>query len=105
MKSNHLTFSCDFIIKLTIVPPSANRVVEVDEMWRARENDLELESKLKRRNKERGDSRGEKRKGDSRNMSSSSKTEEGTAYNSSYSDQDDGLGDDEVEKFLHSRLV
>lgn len=82
----------------------ANRVVEVDEMWRAREKELELESKLKRRNKERGDSRGEKRKGDSRNMSSSSKIEEGTAYNSSYSDQDDGLGDDEVEKFLHSRV-
>ncbi|KAM3195341.1 hypothetical protein ACQJBY_071453 [Aegilops geniculata] len=79
----------------------ANRVVEVDEMWRAREKELELEFKLKRRNKERGDSRGEKRKGDS---SSSSKIEEGTAYNSSYSDQDDGLGDDEVEKFLHSRV-
>uniref|UniRef100_A0A453QQU3 Uncharacterized protein n=3 Tax=Aegilops tauschii TaxID=37682 RepID=A0A453QQU3_AEGTS len=82
----------------------ANRVVEVDEMWRAREMELELESKLKRRNKERGDSRGEKRKGDSRNMSSSSKIEEGTAYNSSYSDQGGGLGDDEVEKFLHSRV-
>lgn len=82
----------------------ANRVVEVDEMWRAREKELELESRLKRRNKERGDSRGEKRKGDSRNMSSSSKIEEGTAYSSSYSDQDVGLGDDEVEKFLHSRV-
>ncbi|VAI70394.1 unnamed protein product [Triticum turgidum subsp. durum] len=82
----------------------ANRVVEVDEMWRAREKELELESKLKRRNKERGDSRGEKRKDDSRNMSSNSKIEEETTYNSSYSDQDDGLGDDEIEKFLHSRV-
>ena len=73
-------------------------------MWRAREKELELESKLKRRYKDRSESRGEKRKGDLSNQSSSSKIEEGT-YNSSYSDQEDGLGDDEVEKFLQSRLV
>ncbi|CAM0905645.1 unnamed protein product [Alopecurus aequalis] len=82
----------------------ANRVVEVDEMWRAREKEIELESKLKGRYQDRSDSRGMKRKGDSRNQSSSSKIEEGTAYNSSYSDQEDGLGDDEVKKFLHSRV-
>jgi hypothetical protein len=85
--------------------PAANRVVEVDEMWRAREKELELESKLKRRYKDHSDSRGEKRKGDSSNQSSSSKIEEDIAYNSSYSDHEYGLGDDEVEKFLHSRLV
>ncbi|KAM0826861.1 hypothetical protein ACQ4PT_068580 [Festuca glaucescens] len=82
----------------------ANHVVEVDEMWRAREKELELESKLKRRYKYHSDSRGEKCKGDSSNQSSSSKINEDIAHNSSYSDQEDGLGDDEVDKFLHSRV-
>lgn len=86
--------------------PAANRVVEVNEMWRAREKELELESKMKRRTKDLGDARGEKRKSDLRNQSSSPRVEEeGIAYNSSYSDQEDGLGDDDIEKFLHSRSV
>lgn len=85
--------------------PTANRVVEVNEMWRAREKELELESKMKR-SRGLGDARGEKRKSDLRNQSSSPRVEEeGIAYNSSYSDQEDGLGDDDIEKFLHSRSV
>ncbi|KAG0542161.1 hypothetical protein BDA96_02G079300 [Sorghum bicolor] len=81
----------------------ANRVVEVDEMWRAREKELELESKMKGRSKDRDDFRGEKRKSDLRNHISSSRVEqEGTTYNNSYSDQEDGLRDDEIERFLHS---
>ncbi|CAN6209680.1 unnamed protein product, partial [Urochloa humidicola] len=51
----------------------ANRVVEVDEMWRAREKELELESKMKgrcSRSKDRDDYRGEKRKSEFRNYSS-----------------------------------
>ncbi|KAL6639553.1 hypothetical protein ACP70R_023283 [Stipagrostis hirtigluma subsp. patula] len=83
----------------------ANRVVEVNEMWRAREKELALESKMKRRTNDRDDSRGEKRKSDLRSHSSSSRIEkEGTNYSSSYSDKEDGLGDDEIEKFLHSRV-
>ncbi|XP_006657558.1 nucleolar protein 58 [Oryza brachyantha] len=83
----------------------ANRVVEVNEMWRAREKELQLESKMKRRTKDLGDTRGEKRKSDLRNQSSSPRVEEeGIAYNSSYSDQEDGLGDDDIEKFLNSRV-
>ena len=85
---------------------AANRVVEVDEMWRAREKELELESKMKGRSKDRDDFRGEKRKSDLRNHISSSRVEqEGTTYNNSYSDQEDGLRDDEIERFLHSRSV
>ncbi|KAL6646826.1 hypothetical protein ACP70R_015520 [Stipagrostis hirtigluma subsp. patula] len=86
----------------------ANRVVEVDEMWRAREKELELESKMKARSsrsKDRDDSRGEKRKSDLRNQTSSSRTEqEGITYYNSCSDQGDGLRDDEMERFLHSRV-
>uniref|UniRef100_A0A0D9WWU4 Uncharacterized protein n=1 Tax=Leersia perrieri TaxID=77586 RepID=A0A0D9WWU4_9ORYZ len=81
----------------------ANRVVEVNEMWRARDKELELESKMKRTN-DHGDARGEKRKNDLRNQSSSPRIEEGTAYSSSHSDQEDGLRDDDIEKFLHSRV-
>ncbi|KAL5196584.1 hypothetical protein ABZP36_000096 [Zizania latifolia] len=83
----------------------ANRVVEVDEMWRAREKELELESKMKTRTHDRRDSRGEKRKSDLTNQSSSTRIQqEDIAYNSSYSDQEDGIGDDEIERFLHSRV-
>lgn len=78
-------------------------------MWRAREKELELESKMKSRSigsKDLDDSRGEKRKSDSRNHSSSSRVEqERIACNNSYSDQEDGLEDDEIERFLHSRSV
>jgi len=51
------------------VCPAANRVVEVDEMWRAREKELELVLKMKGRNgrsNDRDDFRGEKRKSDLR---------------------------------------
>ncbi|CAL5079247.1 unnamed protein product [Urochloa decumbens] len=83
----------------------ANRVVEVDEMWRAREKELELESKMKGRSKDRDDYRDEKRKSEFRNHSSSSRVQqEGTTCNISYSDQDAGLRDDEIERFLHSRV-
>ncbi|RLN28062.1 hypothetical protein C2845_PM05G30130 [Panicum miliaceum] len=86
----------------------ANRVVEVNEMWCAREKELELESKMKSRSsksKDLDDSRGEKRKSDSTNHSSSSRVEqEGNTYSNSYSDQEDGLGGDEIERFLHSRV-
>jgi len=86
----------------------ANRVVEVNEMWRAREKELELESKMNSRSsksKDLDDAKGQKRKSDSRNHSSSSRLEkEGITYSNSYSDQEDGLGDDEIERFLHSRV-
>jgi hypothetical protein len=84
--------------------PVANRVVEVNEMWRAREKELELESKMTGRFRDHDDSRGEKRKNDSRNLACSSRIDQET-INSSYSEQKDGLGDDEIENFLHSRSV
>lgn len=89
------------------VCPAANRVVEVNEMWRARAKELELESKMKSKNSRsnnRDDFRGEKPKSDLRNHSSGSRFEqEGTTYSNSYSEREDGLSDDEIERFLHSR--
>uniref|UniRef100_A0A453SJ63 Uncharacterized protein n=1 Tax=Aegilops tauschii subsp. strangulata TaxID=200361 RepID=A0A453SJ63_AEGTS len=94
---------------------AANRVVEVNEMWRAREKELELESKMKTRTNGRIDSRSHKRKNDSRDQSPVSKTQRDRPYgasfssrdshSSSYSDWEDGLGDDEIEEFLRSRSV
>ncbi|KAF7103175.1 hypothetical protein CFC21_104197 [Triticum aestivum] len=90
----------------------ANRVVEVNEMWRAREKELELELKMKTRTNGRIDSRSQKRKNDSRDQSPVSKTQRDRPYGasfssrdsqgSSYSDRGDGLGDDEIEEFLRS---
>lgn len=106
-----MTTSITFILSSELkyaVCPAANRVVEVNEMWRAREKELELESKMKgrsNRSKDRDDFRGEKRKSELGNHSSSSRVEEGIAYNNSDSDQVDGLRDDDLERFLHSRSV
>jgi hypothetical protein len=82
---------------------ATNRVVEVNEMWRAREKEFELESRMKGRYNDHDDSRGEKCKNDSRNQVSSSRIDqERINYNISYSEQKVGLGDDEIQNFLHS---
>jgi hypothetical protein len=82
-------------------------------MWRAREKELELESKMKTRINGRVDSRSQKRKNDRRDQSVSSKSEQDRPYattcssrdSCTYSDRVDGLGDDDIEEFLHSRSV
>ena len=105
-----------FFFELKFISLSAaNRVVEVNEMWRAREKELELKSKMKARTNGHLDSRSQKRKNDSRDQSFSSKTEQDRPYDASCSSRDsrsspylnreDGLGDDEIEEFLHSRSV
>jgi hypothetical protein len=95
---------------------AANRVVEVNEMWRAREKEMELESLMKTRINGRVDSTSQKRKNDSRDQSFSSKAEPDRrpyatpcssrdSRSTSYSDREDGLGDYDIEEFLHSRSV
>lgn len=84
-------------------------------MWRAREKELELESKMKTRTNGRIDSRSQKRKNDSRDQSPVFKIQRDRPYgasfssrdshSSSYSDREDGLDDDEIEEFLRSRSV
>nr|XP_020157975.1 uncharacterized protein LOC109743307 isoform X1 [Aegilops tauschii subsp. strangulata] len=103
-----------FLAATVLGVQQANRVVEVNEMWRAREKELELESKMKTRTNGRIDSRSHKRKNDSRDQSPVSKTQRDRPYgasfssrdshSSSYSDWEDGLGDDEIEEFLRSRV-
>lgn len=84
-------------------------------MWRARKKELELESKTKSRINGRMQLRSEERKDDSRDELCASKIEQDRSYamssssrdsdGSSYVDREDGLGDNEIEEFLRSRLV
>lgn len=91
----------------------ANRAVEVTEMWRAREKELQLEAKLKERSKQYTGklSSGEKPYSNSQHIPSSSRHKESMeslSYPPSKSDLDDcsnrdGLRDEELEEFLHAR--
>jgi hypothetical protein len=79
-------------------------------MWRAREKELELESKMKTINQCQIYLRSLKCKTESRYQSFNSRTEQDRPYvasclsrdlrRSSYSDLEDGLGDDELEQQL-----
>lgn len=103
-----------FLAATVLGVQQANRVVEVDEMWRARKKELELESKTKSRINGRMQLRSEERKDDSRDELCASKIEQDRSYamssssrdsdGSSYVDREDGLGDNEIEEFLRSRV-
>ncbi|CAN6688029.1 unnamed protein product [Malus baccata var. baccata] len=89
----------------------ANRAVEVNEMWRLRQKEKELDNRLKGNKDEsrcRGDSNSPTPSGkghavadDSAGPSCSSRKRE---YESCHSRQENGLGDEELEEFLHSRV-
>ncbi|KAJ6424482.1 hypothetical protein OIU84_025294 [Salix udensis] len=92
-----------------------NRAVEVNEMWRVRQKEIEMDDRLRERSgyddncsKNCGDvgdiprSTGRRHSVNENNtrVSSSSSKRVG----SSYSGEDEGLRDEEVEEFLHSRV-
>ncbi|KAL3621040.1 hypothetical protein CASFOL_035952 [Castilleja foliolosa] len=100
----------------------ANRVVEVNEMWRLREKQLELdnrlrgsrnESRTRRSNEESCESHRSRSRSRGRSRSSSCNELETSRNDSPYSKKrcindlepvaDEGLKDDEVDEFLHSR--
>ncbi|WOK91965.1 hypothetical protein Cni_G00656 [Canna indica] len=105
-----------FLTATVLGVQQANRAVEVTEMWRAREKELELQARINDNTKMGRDkrSRAEKHQTDSQRVGSSSRHEQentntAISYSSSkedledyYSDKD-GLRDEEVEKFLRSR--
>lgn len=82
-------------------------------MWRAREKELELEAKLKSGTKDKSTIRVDRQQGNVVKLSSrheqanrdpavsSSSSKRG--HEDCNSDNDGGLGDDEIEEFLHSR--
>lgn len=96
------------------LPFSANKAVEVNEMWRVRQKELELNDRLKgmsqddiRHNRRHGDtskpSRNTNRRHE-RNVSASCSSSKRVAE-SCFSREDEGLRDEEVEEFLHTRFV
>ncbi|XP_022748626.1 protein FAM133-like [Durio zibethinus] len=101
-----------FLTATVLGVQQANRAVEVNEMWRVRQKELELNDSLKRRSKD--DSRHSRSHADisspprsaSRrheiNFSASCSSSKRVAE-SCYSRQDEGLRDQEVEEFLQSR--
>ncbi|EEF40253.1 splicing regulatory glutamine/lysine-rich protein 1 [Ricinus communis] len=93
----------------------ANRAVEVNEMWRVRQKELELDDRLKGRSRHESSSSSQHRE-NNRSPRSTSKRQAVNGDNSSacsssinipgncYSREDEGLRDEEVEEFLHSRV-
>ncbi|KAL3814345.1 hypothetical protein ACJIZ3_015613 [Penstemon smallii] len=91
---------------------SANRAVEVNEMWRLREKQLELDNRLERtrngsssrRNHEDGrESCSSRDCTELEPSASASLTSKKRTFHGLPSVDDEGLKDDEIEEFLHSR--
>ncbi|XP_024400007.1 uncharacterized protein [Physcomitrium patens] len=79
----------------------ANRIVDMEEMWRQR--DLENNARRDKSSRETRDERFEVRSADrDYHAERMNLNEEGS--DTSSSDQDDGLKDEDIEKFLHSRV-
>ncbi|XP_021300276.1 serine/arginine-rich splicing factor 11 [Herrania umbratica] len=102
-----------FLTATVLGVQQANRAVEVNEMWRVRQKELELNDRLKGRS--RDDSRHSRSHGDISNPSrSTSRRHDSNASascssskrvaESSYSREDEGLRDGEIEEFLNSRI-
>lgn len=92
-----------------------NRAVEVNEMWRVRQKELELDDKLKSRSKDyRSDSsrdgHGELSGSQSKRHNSNTRHDLNASCSSSkrsneeHSKVDEGLRDEEIEEFLQSRV-
>ncbi|MQL93271.1 hypothetical protein Taro_025920 [Colocasia esculenta] len=94
----------------------ANRAVEVDEMWRAREKELELDNKLSHRSKDTAKYGGERYHDDLSKESTSlirgkpsadipvSQSSRKHKHRDLLSEEYEGLKDEEVEEFLQSRM-
>ncbi|TXG71711.1 hypothetical protein EZV62_000290 [Acer yangbiense] len=104
-----------FLTATVLGVQQANRSVEVNEMWRVRQKELELNDRLKGRSREESNcsrhtdvgnsSRSSnKRHGIDTDSASASCLSSKRAYESSYSREDEGLRDEEIEKFLQSRV-
>uniref|UniRef100_A0A5B6ZA34 Uncharacterized protein n=1 Tax=Davidia involucrata TaxID=16924 RepID=A0A5B6ZA34_DAVIN len=104
-----------FLTATVLGVQQANRAVEVNEMWQVRQKELELDDRLKRRQKDKSSS-GRSHRDICDSPRSTSKRRAGSETNASaacssgerviqdcYSREDEGLRDEEIENFLHSR--
>ncbi|KAE8716912.1 DUF21 domain-containing protein [Hibiscus syriacus] len=102
-----------FLTATVLGVQQANRAVEVNEMWRVRQKELELNDRLKGRSKNGtklsrsyGDSSNSSRRTSEKHETdlSSSSSSSKIIAESSYLGEDEGLRDEEIEKFLQSRV-
>ncbi|CAN4112062.1 unnamed protein product [Withania somnifera] len=87
----------------------ANRAVEVNEMWKLRQKELELENRLNQRSADKNSdtkSQGvsERRLHEMCDIDSGTSGSKKRGMQDSHSSEDKGLRDTEIEEFLHSRI-
>ncbi|GAV75372.1 hypothetical protein CFOL_v3_18851 [Cephalotus follicularis] len=105
-----------FLTATVLGVQQANRAVEVDEMWRARQKELELNDRLNRRSKDESNNCRTNRDTDNSSRGTSMRRPliddtAGSSYSSSKrvieictSREYEGLGEEDIEEFLHSRV-
>lgn len=93
-----------FLTATVLGVQQANRAVEVNEMWRVRQKEIELDDRLKGRSRHENGSSTSKRHARINDNTAASCSSSKRISGNSYSKQDEGLRDDEVEEFLHSRF-
>ncbi|XP_061336415.1 uncharacterized protein LOC133283558 [Gastrolobium bilobum] len=100
-----------FLTATVLGVQQANRSVEVNEMWRVRQKELELDKRVRRISRDKisgdrshGDDNSSRSTGRHAIVDNSSSTSASCSYKSEYEHCPEGLKDEELEKFLHSRI-
>ncbi|XP_052173749.1 uncharacterized protein LOC127789040 isoform X2 [Diospyros lotus] len=99
-----------FLTATVLGVQQANRVVEVNEMWRVRQKELQLDNRLKGRSEDDSSTGGTYRDMNDSQRATSIKTSAGASHSSSKRamqdchSRDDGLKDEDIEEFLQSRV-
>ncbi|KDP35907.1 hypothetical protein JCGZ_09879 [Jatropha curcas] len=104
-----------FLTATVLGVQQANRAVEVNEMWRVRQKEIELDDRLKDRSRHENSSSSNRREivnsprsGSTRHAVNDNNTiascSSSKRASDCYSREDEGLRDEEVEEFLNSRV-
>lgn len=108
-----------FLTATVLGVQQSNRAVEVNEMWRVRQKEIELDDRLKGRSRDNSSSDRSNRDSDdsqrhtnkrhscgerSASVPCSSSKRVIEDIENHYSREDEGLKDDEIDEFLHSRV-
>uniref|UniRef100_A0A2P2JCF5 Uncharacterized protein n=1 Tax=Rhizophora mucronata TaxID=61149 RepID=A0A2P2JCF5_RHIMU len=105
-----------FLTATVLGVQQANRAVEVNEMWQIRQKELEMEDRVKRKSRhERHNSmncsdvtkssRSASKRYALTDNNTSTSYSAGKRVSDNNSGEDEGLREEEIEEFLHSRLV